>query len=74
MHMQNNDATSFWALSTNVLINCLESVGFRDVRWLKLVTVPALVEHMSRFILVARKPETPSGRPYTLQIIKEGPA
>jgi SAM-dependent methyltransferase len=74
MHMQNNDPTNFWALSTNVLINCLELVGFRDVQRLKLVTVPGLIEHMARFILVVRKPETPSRRPYALQIIKEGPA
>src|ERR1700720_16816 len=28
MHMQNNDPTNFWALSSSVLTKCLELVGF----------------------------------------------
>jgi 2-polyprenyl-3-methyl-5-hydroxy-6-metoxy-1,4-benzoquinol methylase len=71
MHMQNNDATNFWALSTSVLTKCLELVGFREIRQLKLVPVEGLAKHMARIILVARKPERPSVRPYTLQHISE---
>ena len=58
MHMQNNDKTNFWALSTNVLTKCLDLVGFREIRELKKV-VPGqgLAEHMSRIIMVARKPQ-----------------
>ncbi|MEO8439050.1 MAG: methyltransferase domain-containing protein [Spartobacteria bacterium] len=57
MHMQNNDQTNFWALSTDVLTKCLELQGFREVRQLlKVVPAQGLAEHMSRVILVARKP------------------
>jgi len=76
MHMQNNDPTNFWALSTSVLTKCLGLVGFREIRLL-LERVPAtglaeqLAEHMGRIILVARKPEQPSPRPYALQRINE---
>lgn len=71
MYMQNNDATNFWALSTSVLTTCLELVGFREIRQLKLVPVEGLAKHMARIVLVARKPETPSVRPYALQHIHE---
>ena len=57
MHMQNNDKTNFWALSTSVLVKCLELQGFREVReLLKVVPVHGLAKHMSRIILVAQKP------------------
>jgi len=71
MHMQNNDPTNFWALSPSVLTKCLELVGFREVQKLKLVPVEGLAKHMSRLVLVAQKPETPSARPYALQQINE---
>jgi len=71
MHMQNNDATNFWALSRSVLTKCLELVGFRELQQLKLVPVEGLAKHMARVILVARKPEIPSVRPYALQHIDE---
>jgi SAM-dependent methyltransferase len=72
MHMQNNDETNFWALSSSVLIKCLELVGFRDMReLLKVVPTEGLAQHMARTILVARKPETPSVRPYPLQHIND---
>lgn len=58
MHMQNNDLTNFWALSTSVLTKCLEFVGFRDTReLLKVVPTQGLAQHMARIIIVARKPE-----------------
>ena len=58
MHMQNNDKTNFWALSTHVLTTFLELIGFREIREiLKVVPKEGLAEHMSRFLLVARKPE-----------------
>jgi SAM-dependent methyltransferase len=71
MYMQNNDNTNFWALSTSALTRCLELVGFREIRRLKLVPLRGLVKHMARIILVARKPERPSARPYALQHIDE---
>jgi 2-polyprenyl-3-methyl-5-hydroxy-6-metoxy-1,4-benzoquinol methylase len=72
MHMQNNDATNFWALSSSVLTKCLELVGFRDIReLLKVVPKEGLAQYMARTILVARKPERPSPRPYPLQHINE---
>lgn len=71
MHMLNNDHTNFWALSACVLIKCLELVGFREIRQLKLVPTEGLAKHMARSILVARKPEKPSVRPYALQDIKQ---
>jgi SAM-dependent methyltransferase len=57
MHMQNNDPSNFWALSTSVLTKCLELVGFSEIRQL-LSVVPAkgLAQYMSRLIMVARKP------------------
>ena len=58
MHMQNNDPTNFWALSTSVLTKCLELVGFRDIRELrKVVSSKWLARDMARIILVARKPK-----------------
>lgn len=71
MHMQNNDVTNFWALSKSVLTKCLELVGFREIRQLKFVPTEGLAKHMARIILVARKPETSSVRPYALQHINE---
>ena len=72
MHMQNNDPTNFWALSSSVLTKCLELVGFRDMReLLKVVSTEGLAQHMARVILVARKPERPSVRPYAMQHINE---
>lgn len=71
MHMQNNDPTNFWAMSSSVLTKFLELVGFREIRQLKLVPVEGLAKHMARIILVARKPERPSVRPYALQHIGE---
>ena len=71
MHLQNNDVTNFWALSRSVLTKCLELVGFREIRQLKLVPTEGLAKHMARIILVARKPERPSVRPYALQHIGE---
>jgi SAM-dependent methyltransferase len=72
MHMQNNDPTNFWALSSSVLTKCLELVGFRDMReLLKVVPKEGLAQHMARTILVARKSERPSARPYPLQHINE---
>ncbi|SRR6266487_661917 len=58
MYMQNNDWTNFWALSTSVLTKCLELRGFREIRQLfRAVPKEGLAQHMSRIILVARKPE-----------------
>ncbi len=72
MHMQNNDPTNFWALSTSTLTKCLELVGFREIRELRrVVPTEGLAQHMARIILVARKPEKPSVRPYSLQQINE---
>jgi 2-polyprenyl-3-methyl-5-hydroxy-6-metoxy-1,4-benzoquinol methylase len=71
MHMQNNDATNFWALSRSVLTKSLELVGFREVRQLKLVPTEGLAKYMARIILIARKPEKSSVRPYALQHISE---
>ena len=46
----------------------------RNIRELRRVTpVERLGQLMARTILVARKPETPSVRPYPLQEIKETP-
>ena len=72
LHMQNNDRTNFWALSTSVLTKCLELVGFRDIRELvKGVPTEGLAQHMARIILVAQRPEGPFARPYVLQHINE---
>ncbi len=71
MYMQNNDATNFWALSRSVLTKCLELVGFSEIRQLKFVPTEGLAKYMARIILVARKPERPSVRPYALQHIDE---
>jgi 2-polyprenyl-3-methyl-5-hydroxy-6-metoxy-1,4-benzoquinol methylase len=71
MHMQNNDATNFWALSQSVLTTCLELVGFREIRQVKLVPLGGPGQHMARIILAARKPQKPSVRPYALQQINE---
>jgi len=56
MHMQNNDPTNFWALSTPVLKKNLELIGFTDVREVKKIAMPILAEHMARILIVARKP------------------
>ncbi len=56
MHMQNNDPTNFWALSTQVLKKNLELTGFSEVREVKKITLPFLAEHMARIMIVARKP------------------
>ena len=72
MHMQNNDPTNFWALSSSALTKCLELVGFRDMRELvRVVPTGGLAQHMARIVLVARKPEKPSARAYPLQQISE---
>jgi 2-polyprenyl-3-methyl-5-hydroxy-6-metoxy-1,4-benzoquinol methylase len=57
MHMQNNDKTNFWALSTSVLTKCLQLQGFSEIQELLKVVPAILAPHMSRLILVARKPE-----------------
>ena len=57
MHMQNNDKTNFWALSTSVLTKFFELLGFREIREILKVVPKGLAEHMSRILLVARKPE-----------------
>jgi 2-polyprenyl-3-methyl-5-hydroxy-6-metoxy-1,4-benzoquinol methylase len=56
MHMQHNDPTNFWALSTHVLKKNLELIGFSDVRELEKIAVSTLPEHMTRITIVARKP------------------
>jgi 2-polyprenyl-3-methyl-5-hydroxy-6-metoxy-1,4-benzoquinol methylase len=61
MYMQNNDPTNFWALSTPVLKKNLELIGFADVREVKKVALSVLPEHMTRIVVVARKP--PSAPP-----------
>ena len=55
MHMQNNDKTNFWALSTYVLKKYMEIVGFFDIQELLRVSPALLEENMSRIILVAKK-------------------
>ncbi|MEM9273996.1 MAG: class I SAM-dependent methyltransferase [Cyanobacteria bacterium P01_F01_bin.143] len=55
MHMQNNDKTNFWALSTHVLRKYMEIVGFFDIQELLRVSPALLEENMSRIILVAKK-------------------
>ena len=58
MHMQNNDPTNFWALSTKVLNDVLGLTGFTDATELLRVVPPSLrPEGMSRVVYVARKPE-----------------
>jgi 2-polyprenyl-3-methyl-5-hydroxy-6-metoxy-1,4-benzoquinol methylase len=71
MHMQNNDETNFWALSRSVLTKCVELVGFREIREMRLVAMEGLAKHMTRIVLVAQKPERPSIRPYALMQIDE---
>ncbi len=61
MHMQNNDRTNFWALSTAVLTKWLTLLGFCEiVELLKVVPRQGLAEHMSRIVMVARKPKADS--------------
>ncbi len=55
MHMHNNDSTNYWALSTPVLKQCLQLIGFHDIQELLKVSPKILEKHMSRIILVARK-------------------
>jgi|SRR6516164_2784725 SAM-dependent methyltransferase len=72
MHMQNNDPTNFWALSSSALTKCLELVGFREMReLLRVVPTGGLAQNMARTLLIARKPERPSVRPYPLQHVEE---
>ncbi len=56
MHMQNNDASNFWALSTPVLKKSMDLIGFREVVDVMRVTLPTLAQYMTRLVLVARKP------------------
>lgn len=56
MHMQNNDPTNFWALSTPVLKKNLELIGFADVLEATKIALPVLSDCMTRIILVARRP------------------
>jgi 2-polyprenyl-3-methyl-5-hydroxy-6-metoxy-1,4-benzoquinol methylase len=56
MHMQNNDPTNFWALSTPVLKKNLELIGFADVREAKKIALSILPEYMTRIMVAARKP------------------
>jgi SAM-dependent methyltransferase len=62
MHMHNNDPTNYWALSMPVLKNCLRLTGFEGIEELLRARPPRLGKHMSRVILVARKPDS-EGRP-----------
>lgn len=55
MHMHNNDKTNFWALSTHVLRQYLEILGFVEIQELLRVSPALLAENMSRIILVAKK-------------------
>jgi len=73
MHMQNNDATNFWALNRSALTKCLELVGFREINsTAEDDSARARSLHgLTRINLIARKPERPSVRPYALQDIKE---
>jgi 2-polyprenyl-3-methyl-5-hydroxy-6-metoxy-1,4-benzoquinol methylase len=71
MHMQNNDPSNFWALSTPVLKKNLELIGFADVREVKKVIPRILAEHMARIIVVTRKPERPAVRPNVVQNMNE---
>jgi 2-polyprenyl-3-methyl-5-hydroxy-6-metoxy-1,4-benzoquinol methylase len=68
MYMLSNEPTNFWAFSPSALTKCLELVGFREIRQLRLIPLGGLVEHMARIILVARKPERSSFPPYALQV------
>lgn len=56
MHMHNNDATNFWALSTDVLRRYLKFIGFVD--YTELIRVkPKVLENdkMSRVIFLVKK-------------------
>ncbi|MCH9698440.1 MAG: methyltransferase domain-containing protein [Gammaproteobacteria bacterium] len=55
MHMHNNDKTNFWALSTHVLKQYLEILGFKDIKEILKVSPKMLEKNMSRIILVAVK-------------------
>jgi hypothetical protein len=51
---QNNDATNFWALNKSALTKCLELVGFREIRQLRMIVpVQGLSMHMTRINLIA---------------------
>lgn len=70
--MQNNDWTNFRALNRSALTKCLELLGLREIRQLRMIVlVQGLSMHMTRINLIAQKPERPSVRPYALQDIKE---
>ena len=57
MHMQNNDPTNFWALSTSVLKKNLKLIGFTDIQEVKktVLSQPGQAQHMARIMIVARK-------------------
>lgn len=55
MHMQNNDKTNFWALSTYVIKKYLEIIGFFEIQELLKVSPALLEKNMSRIILIAKK-------------------
>jgi SAM-dependent methyltransferase len=59
MYMHNDDHTNFWALSPQVLTRLLEIIGFSDIQILFKAKPKMLGRHMSRIILVARKPDIP---------------
>lgn len=55
MHMHNNDKTNFWALSTYVLKQYLEILGFHEIEELLKVSPKSLKKNMSRIVLAAKK-------------------
>lgn len=62
MHMQNNDATNFWALSTKVLDDALRLCGFVNVtEVLRVVPRGLRPEGMARVVLTAQRPGPSEG-------------
>ena len=55
-YMQINCPTDSWALTTPVLTKNLELIGFAEVREVKKIALSMLAEHMTRIMVVARKP------------------
>jgi 2-polyprenyl-3-methyl-5-hydroxy-6-metoxy-1,4-benzoquinol methylase len=57
MHMQNNDPTNFWALSTSVLKKNLKLIGFTDIQEVtkSVFSQDSQAQHMARIMIVARK-------------------
>jgi SAM-dependent methyltransferase len=53
MHLQNDDPTNFWALSTPVLYRLLERAGFGDIVECRRTRPDWLAHGMSRVLLVA---------------------